>query len=105
MADNSNAFNNHTHVHLVNVPHAGCEQSASLQTLPQDACHNKPIGWDVMYGHLQAHYGINGSLKYYSQGETLLITSKTGVQQGGLLGSLLFTMSIHLLLSDIGRQH
>jgi hypothetical protein len=30
MADNSNAFNNHTHVHLVNVPHAGCEQYASL---------------------------------------------------------------------------
>ena len=50
--DSAVAFNNYTRAHLVDVLHDGCEQHASL---PEDARH----GWDIMYGHLRTHYGIN----------------------------------------------
>ena len=97
-----NAFNNLTRAHLVNVLDARCDRYA---TLPEDEEHDKQVGWDIMYGHLRAHYGVSGNLKYYSRSEVLTIESESGVQQGDPLGSLLFALAIHPLLLDIGARH
>ena len=87
---------------LHDVLHEGCESYAPL---PQDALHNLPIGWNILYGHLRAHYRIKGQLRYYAQGETFLIQSSTGVQQVDPLGSLLSALGIHPLLLAIGSRH
>ena len=50
--DSKNAFNNLTRAHLVNVLDAGCDRYA---TLPEDEEHDKPVGWDIMYGHTFEH--------------------------------------------------
>ena len=100
--DSLNAFNNQTRAHLVDVLHQGCEQFAFLDG---DNEHTRPVGWDILYGHLRAHYGISGLLKYYSGSEVITIRSESGVQQGDPLGSLLFALGIHPLLLSIGANH
>ncbi len=88
--------------HLVDVLDAGCQRYTDLQ---QDVRNDKPVGWDIMYGHLRAHYGVSGNFKYYSPNETFTVQSEAGVQQGDPLGSLLFALAIHPLLLDVGQQH
>jgi hypothetical protein len=100
--DCANAFNSLTRTHLVDVLDQGCDHYVQLS---QDAAHSKPVGWDIMYGHLRAHYGVSGILKYYSRGEVHTIQSESGVQQGDPLGSLLFALGIHPLLLAVGRLH
>ena len=100
--DSENAFNAHTRAHLVEVLNHGCEQYASLDS---DHEHNLPVGWDILYGHLRAHYGTNGLLKYYSGTDVFTIHSQSGVQQGDPLGSLLFALGVHPLLVRIGANH
>jgi hypothetical protein len=62
--DCRNAFNCLFRQHLVDFLDTGCAEHASLI---QDEEHDKPVGWDILYNHLRAHYGICGHLKYYSQ--------------------------------------
>ena len=100
--DSANAFNCLTRQHLVDVLDAGCQHYAPL---PQDDQHDRPVGWDILYGHLRAHYGVSGNLKFYGSDSNYIVQSEAGVQQGDPLGSLLFALAIHPLLLDIGQRH
>jgi hypothetical protein len=63
------------------------------------------VGWDILWQHIQAHYGCQGRLKYFYDGKVAHINSESGVQQGDPLGSTLFALAIHPILTRIGSQH
>jgi hypothetical protein len=59
-----NAVNCLIRQHLVDVLDTCCQRYA---TLPQDDQHYRPVGWDILYGHLRAHYGVSGNLKFWQR--------------------------------------
>ena len=57
--------------------------------------------WPIIWGHIQAHYGVKGTLRFYHSGKVYNILSQTGVQQGDPLGSTLFAATIQPILIKI----
>ena len=103
--DSTNAFNTLTRAQLASVLQRGC---AHYVELPQDsqAQHpDCPVGWDILWLHIQAHYGCTGTLRFFHEGQVSIINSETGVQQGDPLGSTLFALAIHPILLALGRRH
>jgi hypothetical protein len=61
-------------------------------------------GWNILWQHFVAHYGLTGLLKFYHSGGTYTIHSETGTQQDDPLGGLLFAAPLHPICST-PRQH
>ena len=101
--DSANAFNTLTREQLITVLQRGTE---SFVNLPGEQSEpDTPVGWDILWQHVQAHYGCRGLLKYYHEGKVAYIHSESGVQQGDPLGSTLFALSIHPILIKLGTEH
>ena len=102
--DITNAFNSLSRQSLLDFLAAGCETHVSLGPEPERDL-NHPIGWDILWRHIKAHYGTSGILKHYQAGSVEYISSQAGVQQGDPLGSTLFAMAIHPTLISIAERH
>ena len=96
--DVKNAFNTLKRQHLCDFLQKGTQY---FTTLPEDGQHNMPVGWDLLWRHIQVHYGCKGILKYYHAGQVSHVLSQSGVQQGDPLGSTLFALAIHPILLEI----
>jgi len=95
--DCKNAFNTAYRKALAAFLRKGCEFHTSL---PPGVAN----GWNVLSGHIRAHYGVHGLLKFLAKGHTYHISSQSGVQQGDPLGSTLFALTLHPILLDVGQQ-
>ena len=100
--DVKNAFNSLTRQHLCEFLQQGTHVFTTLEG--DDLHDNRPVGWDLLWRHVQAHYGCKGILKYYHSGQVSHILSQSGVQQGDPLGSTLFALVIHPILLDIASN-
>ena len=101
--DSANAFNTLTRTQLAAVLQHGCDHYVHLPGVSQP--QDRPLGWDILWHHIQAHYGCSGTLRYFHEGQTPIINSETGVQQGDPLGSTLFALAIHPILLALGLHH
>jgi hypothetical protein len=99
--DSSNAFNSLKRAHLISVLRQGCEQFVGPEQCSEDG---KVIGWDILWRHIEANYGVHGVLKFFHNGEVDEVLSEAGVQQGDPLGSVLYALAIHPALLRIGRR-
>ena len=99
--DSSNAFNSLKRAHLISVLRQGCEHFVGPEQCSEDG---KVIGWDILWRHIEANYGVHGVLKFFHNGEVDEVLSEAGVQQGDPLGSVLYVLAIHPALLRIGRR-
>ncbi len=79
---------------------AGC----SVHSLPG----TYPYTWrgcDILWRHFQAHYGTPEALKFYHSGQVHIISSQTGSQQGGSLGTVLFSAPLQPILHKVADSH
>ena len=100
--DSTNAFNTLKRQVLMEFLQKGTEQVNGIE---EGNPHTKPVGWDILWRHIQAHYGTPGTLKLYLAGEVSDIFSEAGVQQGDPLGSTLFALAIHPTLIKIAEAY
>ena len=101
--DVKNAFNTVSRKHILSLLQKGCSKILGLSSVQPRITSNKPMGWDVLWPHVLAHYGGRGLLKYYHDGEVTEICSESGVHQGCPLGSTLFAFALHPILIEIAE--
>ena len=101
--DVKNAFNTVSRKHILSLLQRGCSKILGLSSVQPRITSNKPMGWDVLWPHVLAHYGGRGLLKYYHDGEVTEICSESGVHQGCPLGSTLFAFALHPILIEIAE--
>ena len=102
--DIKNAFNTLSRQHLIDFLATSCVDHTDIPAQPGKN-PNLPIGWDLLWRHINGHYGQVGILKHYHAGGVEYIRSEAGVQQGDPLGSTLFAMGIHSTLIEIADKH
>ena len=68
--DSANAFNTLSRKQLETVLQQGTAQFVNLQDERRE--QGKPVGWDILWQHIQAHYGCKGLLKYFHNGKVCL---------------------------------
>ena len=97
--DLHNAFNMESRQHI--LQHFANACPIVLNNENSKAWH----GWDILWKHIQAHYGVTGNLKFYHSGKTYSIQSQTGTQQGDPLGTVLFSAPVQPLLHKIADTY
>ena len=65
--DVKNAFNTVSRKHILSLLKKGCSKILGLSSVQPRITSNKPMGWDVLWPHVLAHYGGRGLLKYYHE--------------------------------------
>jgi len=96
-ADVKNAFNEESRQHIRSFYAKGCP----VQVDPNDPASSKT--WDILWRYIQAHYNVNGQLKFYHGGRVHYVLSQNGIQQGDTLGTVLFSAPIHPIFEDIAN--
>ena len=96
--DISNAFNTLSRAQMATVLQKGCD------SLPGPT-QGGQLGLNILWKHVQGYYGPKGNLKFYHEGKTFHINSSSGVQQGDPLGSVLFALALHPLLTKLAETH
>ena len=87
--DIENAFNRLDRKAMLDFFAKGCDQHVhTLRANTNEGGSSRQIrGWDILWPYMQAFYGTQGELRVYQGGETSIIQSQTGFQQGCGLGS------------------
>jgi hypothetical protein len=96
-ADVRNAFNEESRQHIRSFYVKGCPVPVD-STNP--ASHKT---WDILWKYIQAHYNVNGQLKFYHGGRVHHVLSQNGIQQGDTLGIVLYSAPIHPIFEDIAN--
>ena len=97
--DMKNAFNTMNRNHWLRFLAQGCKHHVSVETT------QNTFGWDLLWPHIIAHYGVQGLLKHHQAGDQYQILSASGVQQGDPLGSTLFALGLHPILNLVAEQN
>ena len=63
-----------------------------------------PKGWDLLWWHVLAHYGVEGILNVFRGGQAHQILSQAGLHQGDPLASILFDVALHLTLIRVAKE-
>jgi hypothetical protein len=98
--DCTNAFNTLSKQGLLNFLQEGCENHGGT-TDDQD----QPVGWDLLWSYINAHYGVKGVLKYYHGGKVHLFSSDAGVHQGDPIAGTLFALAIHPIIIKVAEDY
>ena len=105
--DAKNAFNSLSRQSLLDLLQKGCESTSDVAAAAAQAAMGpnsmEPVGWDLLWGHIIAHYGTKGKLKFCHSGSVTQLLSEAGVHQGDPLGSTLFALAIHPMLIEIAE--
>ena len=104
--DVRNAFNELSRAQLASVFENGCPSaynsnpSSPTDSQPGTQQGNEALRYDILWPHVQSHYGAKGSLKFYHNGVAYRIPSSKGVLQarGDPQSSPLFALALHPLL-------
>ena len=97
--DCTNAFNTLSKQGLLNCLQEGCEKHGGTT---ED--QNQPVGWDLLWSYIHAHYGVKGVLKYYHAGKVHVFSSEAGVHQGDPLASTLVALAIHPIIIKVAED-
>ena len=100
--DCTNAFNTLSKQGLFKFLQEGCEKHGGV---PDSSQENGPVGWDILWSYIDAHYGVKGVLKYYHAGKVHDFSSEAGVHQGDPIASTLFALAIHPLIMKVAEAH
>jgi hypothetical protein len=98
-ADVRNAFNEESRQLIRSFYAKGCP-------LPVDSTNpasHKTWDSDILWKYIQAHYNVNGQLKFYHGGQVHHVLSQNGIQQGDTLGIVLYSAPIHPIFEDIAN--
>ena len=100
--DIRNAFNSLYRSSLASTLQDGCPEdySKASATLSQPDW----LGYDILWNHFRSHYGAKGKLKFYHNGEIFEVDSSSGVQQGDPLGSVLFALGLHPIITKLASS-
>ena len=63
-----------------------------------------PKGWDLLWLHVLAHYGVESILNVFHGGQAHQILSQVGLHQRDPLTSSLFDMVLHLTLICVAKE-
>ena len=63
-----------------------------------------PKGWDLLWRHVLAHYGVEGILNVFRGGQAHQILSQAGLHQGDPLASSLFDVVLHPTLISVAKE-
>ena len=63
-----------------------------------------PKGWDLLWRHVLAHYGVEGILHVFRGGQVHQILSQAGLHQGDPLASSLFDVALHPTLIRVAKE-
>ena len=66
---------------------------------------NQPVGWDLLWSYIRAHYGVKRVLKYYHAGKAHVFSSEAGLHQGDPIASTLFTLAIHPIIIKVAEDY
>ena len=66
---------------------------------------DQPVGWDLLWSYINAHYGVKGVLKYYHGGNVHLFSSDAGVHQGDPIAGTLFALAIHPIIIKLAEDY
>ena len=100
--DCTNAFNTLSKQGLFKFLQEGCEKHGGV---PDSSQENGPVGWDILWSYIDAHYGVKGVLKYYHAGKVHDFSSEAGVHQGDPIASTLFALALHPLIIEVAEAH
>jgi hypothetical protein len=91
------AFNEERRQHVRSFYAKGCPVPVD----PTNPASHKT--WDILWKYIQAHYNVNGQLKFYHGGRVHHVLSQNGIQQGDTLGIVLYSAPIHPIFEDIAN--
>ena len=92
-----NTFYKESQHHICIFSAKGCP----VQADPTDPASSKT--WDILLRYIQAHYNVNGQLKFYHGGRVHHVLSHNGIQKGDTLGTVLYSAPIHPIFEDIAN--
>ena len=61
--------------------------------------------WALLWKYVEAHYGVEGRLRYHHGGVTHFLRSLGGVHQGDPLGSVLYALAVHRHLVAVANKY